>query len=139
MALIEINWRPPHKQLRQFAGILLGFAPLLAVLLHFRFEVSTTLAASIGGAGMLAAVIGLIYPPLIWPLFVVLMAITLPIGMVVSTVLMVAIYYLVMTPIGLLARLGGYDPLRRRSDPDAESYWIERTQPASVKRYFRQY
>ena len=34
---------------------------------------------------------------------------------------------------------GNYDPLRRRLDPTAVSYWLKRDPPAEPKRYFRQY
>ncbi len=36
------------------------------------------------------------------------------------------IFYLCITPVGFLMRLFGTDPLRRRYDPEAKSYWIKR-------------
>ncbi|WP_197287611.1 hypothetical protein [Streptomyces apocyni] len=41
-------------------------------------------------------------------------------------VLLAIVYYLVVTPIGLLARVTS-DPLTRRWDPKAESYWVTPT------------
>ncbi|NGO77800.1 hypothetical protein G6045_19365 [Streptomyces sp. YC504] len=38
-------------------------------------------------------------------------------------VLLAVVYYLVVTPIGLLAR-ATRDPLTRSWDPKAESYWV---------------
>ena len=49
------------------------------------------------------------------------------------------IYYLVLTPIGLLMRVFGKDPMRRRLDRTAESYWIERDEAAASERYFKQF
>jgi hypothetical protein len=49
------------------------------------------------------------------------------------------VYYGIFTPIGLGLRLMGRDPLRRRFDPQARSYWVDRRAPADVKRYFRQF
>ncbi|MFJ7128035.1 hypothetical protein [Streptomyces sp. NPDC098101] len=40
------------------------------------------------------------------------------------TVLLAIVYYLVVTPIGLLAR-AVRDPLTRAVDPEAASYWAE--------------
>ena len=48
---------------------------------------------------------------------------------VVSPVVMAAILYLVVTPIGILLRVFGKDPLRLKIDRAAASYWIERDPP----------
>ena len=45
---------------------------------------------------------------------------------VVSPIVMAALFYGVLTPIGLLLRLTGHDPLRRRMEPGVRSYWIVR-------------
>jgi hypothetical protein len=39
------------------------------------------------------------------------------------------VFYTTVTPIGLARRLLGKDPLRRRFDRDAVTYWIERDPP----------
>ncbi|MER7175890.1 hypothetical protein [Streptomyces mesophilus] len=48
----------------------------------------------------------------------------------VRAVLLATVYYLVVTPIGLLARVTR-DPLDRRWAPEAETYWTTST-PRSV-------
>jgi hypothetical protein len=48
---------------------------------------------------------------------------------IVSPVVTSLLFYLVVTPIGLLMRLFGQDPLRLRFDRQSVSYWIERTPP----------
>lgn len=48
---------------------------------------------------------------------------------VVNPVIMGLLFFLTVTPIALLMRLTGKDPLRLRFDPQAESYWIERDPP----------
>ncbi len=39
------------------------------------------------------------------------------------------IFYMAVTPTGLLMRLFRRDPLRLRHDPDAPSYWMDRDPP----------
>jgi len=34
-------------------------------------------------------------------------------------------FYVIMTPIGVLMRISGKDMLRMKLDPQAESYWID--------------
>lgn len=46
---------------------------------------------------------------------------------VVSPVAMGLIFFVVLTPMALLARLMGKDPMRRKWEPNANSYWITRS------------
>lgn len=50
-------------------------------------------------------------------------------GKVVSPIALGVLFYGVITPIGLLMRLAGKDPLRLGRDAGAESYWIRREPP----------
>jgi len=63
-----------------------------------------------------------------------------PVGFVVSHVVLAVVFYGVLTPIGLIMRIFGYDSMKRRFDADTDSYWVERdpsgTEPT---RYFRQF
>ena len=47
-------------------------------------------------------------------------------GRLVNPLVMGLLFYLVVTPTGLILRAFGKDPLRLGRDPDAASYWIER-------------
>jgi hypothetical protein len=62
-----------------------------------------------------------------------------PIGWTISHLLLLIVYYVILTPVGLAMRLAGRDPLDRSPDPAAESYWVRRTPPDSPARYFRQF
>ena len=48
---------------------------------------------------------------------------------VVSPVVLAIMFYVVVTPMGLLMRMFAKDTLRRRRDAAAESYWIKRDPP----------
>ena len=50
-------------------------------------------------------------------------------GKIMAPIIMGALLYLVVTPIGLLMRLFGKDPLRLKMDPSSKSYWIKRDPP----------
>ena len=63
----------------------------------------------------------------------------MPIGWVISHVLLASIYYLILTPIGIAMRVCGYDPMHRRFDREAKSYWIARDSSPRSDRYFKQY
>jgi hypothetical protein len=53
--------------------------------------------------------------------------------------MMAILFYLVITPVGLVFRLVGRDAMNRRFDPSLPSYWVEHRMPASLERYFRQF
>ena len=56
---------------------------------------------------------------------------------VMSAFVLGVIYYLTVTPMGVAMRLLGRDPLRRRFDSQARSYWIERRPPGPAPRTMR--
>jgi hypothetical protein len=138
MALVEINWRPPARQLRIFAVLLLAFAALVAWILHSRFA-ATQAGIAVVAVTTALAVLGILWPKTIWPVYVVWMAAVLPVGWVVSHVVMAVVFYLVVTPIGLIMRMCGHDPMEHRFDRQARTYWKKRPPPSETSRYFRQF
>ena len=53
------------------------------------------------------------------------------------TLLMLGImFYVVMTPVALLKRIFGGRPLPIKPDPNAESYWVTRAEPAQPRERF---
>jgi carbamoyltransferase len=125
-----------NSLLRQFAALWMVFCGALA----YRFHAHEQLTAALifAGLGLAFGPMGLVRPPLIRPLFVVLMTVTFPIGWVVSHILLALTYYGVLTPFGVLFRLLGRDVLGRRKRPEQSSYWTARPAAGDVHSYFRQ-
>ena len=71
-------------------------------------------------------VLGLAWPGALRPVYHVWMAVALALGFVMTRVLLTAVYYLMVTPIGLLRRVVGTPAFEDRPDPDADSYWQQR-------------
>jgi hypothetical protein len=137
MSLIRLNRHPSRRDLRIFGTLgLLVFATLGAI----AWRQGAELAALVAWATSLAlGGPGLVYPPLLRPLYLVAIFVTFPIGLVVSYVLLGALYFLVLTPIGLLMRLLGRDPLQRRFEPNRKSYWLPRSHERPATSYFHQH
>ena len=53
----------------------------------------------------------------------------LVLGHIVSPIAMAILFYLVITPIGLVMRVFGKAAMRVRFDPKASSYWLRRDPP----------
>ena len=110
-------------------GLLVGGAFLLLAAIFWRGSHSTLawIAAILGG-GLVAG--GALAPGLLGPVYRAWMALALAISKVTTPVFMGIIFFLVITPTGLLARLVGHRPLTRRRN--VGSYWEDR--PAGSRR-----
>ncbi|MDB4665280.1 SxtJ family membrane protein [Verrucomicrobia bacterium] len=139
MALMEIDWKPGARQLRQFAALSLLFFGGGGTWLFYGIEWTALACSPFWAVAVIFGALGLIQPRVAWPLYVVLMAVALPIGMVVSFLMLAAIYFGVITPIGLGLRLCGKDPMTRKLNRQFDSYWIPRKAPDNSEQYFRQY
>jgi hypothetical protein len=72
-------------------------------------------------------------------LYVGLNMAVLPIGLTVSFALLAAFYFLLLTPIALVFKRLGRDPLHRRFDAEATTYWVARKPTENMERYFHQF
>jgi hypothetical protein len=139
MALIEINRDPTPAQLRWFAGLWLPlFCGVLGAALFWKSH-APTWAVVVWAAGATLGIVGLLSPRLIKPVFVGLMYATFPLGWLLSYVVLGVLFYCIFTPIGLCLRLVKRDPLARRKDPAAKTYWQPRETTANIEQYFKQY
>jgi len=91
--------------------------------------------------GALLVVFGLVAPRALRQVYLGWMAMAFVLGLVVSTLLLTLFFFLVITPVSLLARLFGKDFLSLRLDRAAPSYWLsrERGAPRQAVDYERQY
>ena len=135
MSLIEINWSPTTRQLRQF-GVLC--AVLLPALGWFWGAKATGIGV-LFAVGALIAGAAYLKPQFVQPLFVGLIVLTAPIGMIVGEVALLVIYLAVFFPISLLFRLVRRDALQLKIDRDAETYWQTKSEPKDAASYYRRY
>ena len=139
MSVVQINTDPTGRQLKQFGFIWMGFVTFFGAVAFFKFH-NPPLARGLWVAAVVVPIVGWIFPRFMRWVFLGMSYLAFPIGFVVSHVVLAVVYYLVLTPIGLLTRLFGYDSMKRRFDPEAKSYWVERSAAAvDSKRYFRQF
>ena len=136
--LFERQRRPDDRQLRQFAIALVAFVTVVVVVRWSRTGFLSSRVLALAVAGWLAGAIGTIAPHRIEWLFAGATVVTRPIGRVMSELMLIALYFGIITPMALLARALGRDRLRRRFDRDARTYWSPRQQRNDPSRYFRQ-
>jgi hypothetical protein len=145
--MVELNLRPETRQLRQFGWIALAAFGVIGAVVLFR---GGLLGISFGAAarpiafalwtlGVLSGLLSLVWPEGNRPLFVALGVLTFPIGWVLSHVVLAVVFFGVLTPVGLLFRLFGRDPLERAFRPEMKSYWVDLPEVKDDGEYFRQF
>ena len=91
--------------------------------------------------GVPLMVLGLIWPRSLQWIYAGWMTLATIIGILVSTILLTLLFYLVVAPIGLLARAVGKDFLSRKLHPEAPTYWTVRdiSRPKQKHEHEQQY
>ena len=135
--MIAVDWQPSTRTLRQFAAVALVVLAGVAVVGQLRGGGALTLALPLG-LGLAVGIAGWLRPQALRLSFVLLSLAVYPLGFVVSHLILLVLFYGVVTPLGVLARLAGSDPLNLRPERTAVSFWRQRQRPRGKTSYLRQ-
>lgn len=127
------NPQVSNKQARNTALIVSGVLLLIAAWNYHRGRANVV--AVLGVAGLSLLVMGLFVPPLARRFHWAWMKLASVLGYINSRVLLFLLFYLLITPYGLISRLFGRDPLNRRGAAKA-SYWIPRKTSRQRREHF---
>ena len=111
------------KDCRSFGLLVGGVIVIIGLFLFWKSRPSTPWFLGVGGALML---FGLVAPMLLKPLQKVWMTFAVLMGFVMTRVILVILFFVVMTLIGRVARLFGAKFLALRPDKSMPSYWHRR-------------
>ena len=136
--MIEINKNPSARQLKQFGILWLLFFAIVGGIAWYRTG-SQAGAVTVWTIALVTASLGFLFPAFMRLVYLGMTYMAFPIGWGVSHIVLALAYYLVLTPIALLLKMAGQDPLERGFDRSVESYWISRSQIRDSHRYFRQF
>jgi hypothetical protein len=126
---------PTPFDLRVFAALLCPFAAVVGWWIGKKIDVPSLAWWAVGLTAPLCT-LGLWRTTFIRPVYERWMRVMRPVGHAVSLLLLTAIYFLVVTPIGLLLRLFGIDPANRKPTSNRPSEWTP-CQPRSPESAFR--
>lgn len=126
-----------QKTLRKF-GSTMGIA--LGVIFFIIFLKAGRINLWILSLSTLFFALGAILPAALKPVYIVWMNLAAFLGWVNSRLVLLIIFYLLMTPIALVMKLCRVDPLERKFDKNMTSYWKKKEQKgASLTDYERQF
>lgn len=138
MTWSDIPFKPAAKALRQFAAAWLVF-----FLTFGAYQYLVRRHPSVGlilmGLALVIGLLGLIKPAAVRWLFVGWMVVAFPIGWLISLLMLLLVFYGIITPVALFFRLRGRDLLRRKSSLPGVTYWLPKDMPHDVRSYFQQY
>ncbi len=139
----DINWNPSLDERRSFARTMaIGFSVIKIAL---KFSVLTHLAApkplvsDLLAYGIVLGIVLWLFPMIAKPFYLVWFFAACCIGTVMSNLLVATFFYLVITPIGLIMRIAGRDPLQKHPDRTRATYWRDSEKSVDAARYFRQF
>jgi len=138
MALIDAGREPSQRELNWFGTMLLAAAGVIGAVLFWRFDAASA-ARVIWTIGGVVWLVHLAFPFVRRSLYFGWMYLTYPIGWLISHVVLGAIYFLLITPMGFVMRTLGWNPLQRGFDREAATYWTKDEPHRDLEGYFRQY
>ena len=124
MLLEEINnIKESKKDLKKF-GLTIGI--VLLILSTFLFYKEKKSAIYFGDIGVVFLVLALLAPMILKPLNKIWMSFSIILGWIMTRVILTVLFYLAITPIGLLIKLFRKDFLELKIDKSKSTYWQKR-------------
>lgn len=125
------------RDLRKFGLLVGGVFAVLGLLFLWRHK---THYPYFLWPGTVLVLCGAILPRALKWVYIAWMSIAFVLGFVMAHVILTLLFLLIITPMGLIARLAGKDFLSLKLDHAAKSYWIPRTtRPKTATDYERQF
>lgn len=120
----------------KFTAVMTVLAAVLTFLLHRRGYLPQSGLLAVWATLLFALVVCAFRPRLCRGFYRSGMTMTFHIGQVVASVLLVVLFLVVLTPLGLILRLLGKDLLAMRRRRDANTYWREAQKWGPLDRMF---
>ena len=129
------NINSQKKELVKF-GITIGIILILiAILLFLNGNTSYSLLFMFG---VILILLGITIPKLLKPLYLIWMAFANLLGWIMTRVILTVLFFLILSPIALIARLFRNDFLNLKNNESITSYWNDRNDERRIKEMYEQ-
>lgn len=112
------------KILRKFGLLVGGVFLLIGYWVYHSYQNPIFIIILTAGASLIIS--GLLFPTALSSVYKIWMGLAFALGWLMSRVLLLILFYLVLTPISLIARLAGKSFLDRNFNEKRDSYWVVR-------------
>ena len=124
-----------ERDLRKFGLLVGGVFAVLGILFLLRHKAHYPYFLI---PGVVLVVFGAVFPRALKYIYIAWMSVAVVLGFVMAHVILTLFFFLVITPIGLVARLFGKDFLGLKLDGQAATYWIRREQKSKAQANYEQ-
>ena len=119
------------RELRKF-GYLVGSVFLLISLAGVFKHWSLVILVILGIAGVYLLAAGLLFPVSLRRVYGIWMGFAFALGWIVSRIILILLFYLILTPIGIAARLSGKKFIDTSYPDSKSSFWIAKGESAKI-------
>tara|TARA_Y100000768_G_C23962801_1_gene676265 strand:+ start:58 stop:468 length:411 start_codon:yes stop_codon:yes gene_type:complete len=126
------NIKTRNKDIKSF-GITIGIIFFIISAVLFYYDNSSHQIIAYLGGGLIG--LGIFIPILLKPIYILWMIFAVILGWVMTRVILSLVFYLIITPIGLLTRLLGEDFLALKKS-NSDSHWNKRNQAAELNQNY---
>ena len=131
------NIKSEKSDFRKF-GITVGI--ILIIVVGFLFWKEKESFQILLTAGVVLLILGLTIPVILKPIYWVWMVFATILGWLMTRVILTLLFYVILSPIGLIARLLGKQFLDLKLNHLQQSYWSMRTvEPSNTQNYEKQF
>ena len=132
---MKLQLKEDPREWQKFAWVLCALAGIIFGLATWKGSITPPVFGGIMAAAISGATVSLIKPSWFRGVYRGGMRASFFVGQRISTILLLAVYYIVATPTGLLLRLSGKDLLdtKRRAD---DSHWKTAAPPSDLTKHF---
>jgi len=114
------NISSTKKDIKKFSYLVGGILILISLILLWKGAASYQLIMGIGAA---LIVVGIILPILLKPIYIAWMVFAVILGWIMTRVILTIVFYLIVTPTGLIAKIFRKKFLDLSYRTDDETYW----------------
>jgi Na+(H+)/acetate symporter ActP len=128
-----------HKEIRKWAVLMAIILVVIGAVQLYLLRHQNT-ATVLWLIAIVFLVDGLLFPSLLKPVYWLWMKFAGALAWINTRLIMVLVFYLIFTPVGIILRILGVDLIKQRWDEKKQSYWIDRPdEPFDPNRYEKQY
>ena len=123
------------KEQRKF-GLLMAAAIIVLGLIRWAFHGFNVFPINFFIVASVFLILGLLLPKALKPVFDIWLRFAVVLNWFMTRLFLTVAFYLLIVPIGIIFRLFGEDPMKRKWKPESDSYWEEpEEQPSDFNRY----
>ena len=123
------------KEIRKFGLVIAIALGVIGSFVYVKFG-NFDVVGWLWGIGLLFLILGFILPSVLRPIYKIWMLLAFFIGGIVSRVILTVLFYVVLTPTGLVLRLFGKDILDEKFDKKRKSYWVKKDLSGHTKEQY---